>query len=393
MEEAYDALLENLLAHGSVLHATITTEVIEGDERQQPLTNDIWVDAERHAGREEFVLSPDYGAELPDDGAAVFDDRYVYYPDDPGEGLRQEVEVRCPGADNLLISVLLECASFSLHSIDEDATVSLEQGVEYEGTPAIALVFRGDFEDGPAFTSSVYLDAGTLLPIARITRTSSDDAEVETISRYGLEFVSRDSLDGDFLDPRSIGYGIEDASEQIDRIESEVPVYWLGEDIDLAGDDDLVLAGIETKLMYPPDEAPYAGGRSYGRHLYYETPTGVPGVYIFLWTPAEWERYLATPQGQFLSNELCAPSAPVSAVGTTGVLYDLVPHVAPIEVDNPTTDQERCEKQEHELWMIPYDRIAVLEFEDVVVDVRSDVVGYFDEPEPFAAVLAALRRP
>ena len=159
----------------------------------------------------------------------------------------------------------------------------------------------------------------------------------------------------------------------------------------IEGVEDLVLARVESQFELPPAEAPYAEGATYGRHLYYETPSGVPGIYVFLWTPAEWQQYLATPQGQLLSGGSCGPGVPLSVLGTEGVLYDLVPWNAPIAVDNPTTDQEQCEKQYHELWLIPYDRIAVFEFDGVVVDVRSDVGGYFDEATSFEAVLHALR--
>lgn len=393
VEEAYEALLGRLRGRQSVLHTMITTEFVQGDEHQQQLEKDLWLDAGRGAGRQEYVLSPDFGADIAEQGVTIFDDRYAFVPDDPDEALRQEADMLCPGSESLLVSVLLECVAFSLHALNADAAASLETGVEYEGTPGIALVFQGENETGStAFTSRVYLDAETLLPIARVTRASSAEGELEVVSRFEHEFVSRDSLAAGFLDPRSIGYGVEDASQQLDRIESEVPVYWLGEDVDLAGTEDLVLARLEIQLTFPPDEAPYPEGRVYGRHLYYETPSGVPGVYIFLWTPAEWQRYVATPQGQFLSDEACAPSEPISVAGTDGVLYDLVDRIPPIAVDNPMTDQERCEKKIYELWLIPYERIAVLEFEDVVVDMRSDVVGYFDERAPFEAVLAALHR-
>ena len=393
VDEAYEALIAGLQASGSVLHTTITWESVQDNETEVLLEIDIWIDAEREVGRREYVLSPDFAGEVDLQGVTIFDDRYAYVPDDPDEALRQEVDTLCIGTDSLLISVLLGCALFPLGRFFNAEAVSLETGAKYEGTAAIALVFHGEIQSGSrAFTSRVYLDASTMLPIARVTQVSSPDEENEAVARYTHEFVSRDSLAEDFLDPRSIGYGMKDAADQLELIASQVPVYWLGEDVELAGTHDLVLARVETQLTFPPDRAPYPEGAVYGRHLYYETPSGVSGVYIFLWTPEEWERYIATPQGSFLSNASCAETSPVNVSGTEGILYDLIAWRAPIAVENPVTDQERCEKQFHELWMIPYGRIAVIQLDDVVIDVRADVTGYFDERGPFEAVLAALHR-
>ena len=393
VEEAYEALLAELRARQSVLHTTIATELVQGDDRERVMDSEVWVDAEQDAGRLEFQLSPDYTADLPEEGVGIFDDRYSYYPDDPDVALRQDEPVLCPGSDSLFVTALLQCGQLFL-PFDADADASLETGVKYEGTPAIALLFQGvvgSIEEPTPFASRVYLDAETLLPIAHITRASTGEGETETVLRFEHEFVSRDSLAAGFLDPRSIGYGMPDAAKQLDIIKSEVPVYWLGEDVDLAGPEDLVLVQIETELTFPPDEAPYPEGFVYGRRLDYDTPSGSSGVSIFLWTPAEWERYVSTPQGQFLPDEFCAPSEPTSFAGEDAVIYELIDRVPAIAVDDPTTEQELCEKQLHELWLMPYDLIAVVELDDVVIDVRSGL-GHFGERAPFDEVLATLRR-
>ncbi|MCH7698205.1 MAG: hypothetical protein IH865_04640 [Chloroflexi bacterium] len=392
VDDAYQALAAGLQARRSVLHTTITTDLAQGNESEDIIEVDIWLDAGRGVGRQEYVLPPDFEGDLDLQGVTIFDGRYAYFPDDPDEALRQDIDTRCPESDSILISVLLGCALFPMGGFNALA-VSLETDAQYEGTSAIVLVFHGRSAPGSTtFETRVYLDASTMLPIARITLASSPDEEVEIVSRFEHEYVPRGSLAEDFFDPRSIGYGIRDASGQLDVIESQVSVYWLGEDVDLDGSNGLVLARVETQLTFPPDEGPYPEGQTYGLHLYYETPSGVPGVYVFLWTPADWARYTLTAQGKFLVGASCAQSEPITVSGTEGISYDLIAWRAPIAVNNPQTDQERCEQQYHELWMIPYGRIAVIEFEDVVVDVRSDVGGYIDEPEPFESVLAVLHR-
>ncbi len=395
VDEVYAALVESLKARRSVLHTTITWESVQDNETEVLLQIDIWMDAEREVGRREYVLSPDFTGEVDLQGVTIFDDRYAYVPDDPDEALREEIDTLCLGTESLLVSVLLACTLLPGGGFLEAESVSLETGAKYEGTAAIALVFRGELQSGRiAFTSQVYLDASTMLPIAQVTQLSSPDEESdgEGVARYEHEFVSRDSLAEGFLDPRSIGYGMEDAADQLDLIESQVPVYWLGEDVELAGTDDLVLTHVETQLTFPPDRAPYPQAAVYGRHLNYETPDGRLSIYVFLWTPEEWERYIATPQGSFLENASCAETTPVNVSGAEGILYDFIAWDAPLAVENPMTDQERCEKQFHELWMIPFRQIAVSQSDDVVVDVRSDVGGPFNMRGPFEAVLAALHR-
>lgn len=394
VDEAYAALFESLQASGSVLHSTITWKSVQDNETEVLLEIDIWMDAEREVGRREYILSPDFAGDVNLQGVTIFDDRYAYVPDDPDEALRRDVDTRCLGTDSLLISVLLACVLLPWGGFVDAEAVSLETGVKYEGSAAIALVFHGEIQSGStAFTLLVYLDASTMLPIAQVTRGSSPDEEIEGVVRYAHEFVSRDSLAEGFLDPRSIGYGVKDAADRLDLIESQVPVYWLGEDVELAGTHDLVLTQVQTQLTFPPDRVPYPQETVYGRHLYYETPSGVRSIYVFLWTPEEWERYIATPQGSFLANASCAETSSVNVSGTEGILYDLLTWTGgPLAAEIPIAEQARCRKQYDELWMIPYGRIAVIQFDAVVVDVRSDIGGYFEEHGPFEAVLAALHR-
>jgi len=359
--EAYEALIAGLQARRSVLHTTITWESVQDNETEESLQIDIWMDAERRVGRREYVLSLDFASEVDLQGVTIFDDRYAYVPDDPDKALRRDVDTLCLGTDSLLISVLLGCTLLPGGGFLDAEAVSLETGAKYEGTSAIALVFHGEIQSGSiAFTWRVYLDASTMLPIAGVTRPSSQEEENEAVARYEHEFVSRDNLAEGFLDPRSIGYGVKDAADQLDLIESQVPVYWLGEDAELAGTYDLVLTQVETQLTFPPGRVPYPQETVYGRHLYYETPFGVSGIYVFLWTPEEWERYIATPQGSFLVNASCAEKSPVSVSGTEGILYDLFAWSGPLVAEIPIADQARCRKQYDELWMIPFWRIVEL---------------------------------
>ena len=393
VDEAYEALAAGLQARRFVLHTTITPGFDQNKKIEGSFQIDIWIDAERETGRREYVLSPDFEGDFDLQGVTIFDDRYAYVPDDPDEALRQDVDTLCLGSDSLLISVLLGCTLLPGGGFIDAEAVSLETGAKYEGTAAIALVFHGEIQSGSiAFTWRVYLDASTMLPIAQVTRGSSPDEEIEGVVRYAHEFVSRDSLAEGFLDPRSIGYGVKDAADRLDLIESQVPVYWLGENAELAGTDDLVLTQVEPQLTFPPDRVPYPQETVYGRHLTYETPSGLSGIYVFLWTPEEWERYIATPQGSFLANASCAETTPVNVSGTEGILYDLIAWNVPPTAEIAIADQARCRKRYDELWMIPYGRIAVIQFDDVVVDVRSDVGGDFEERGPFETVLAALHR-
>ena len=160
----------------------------------------------------------------------------------------------------------------------------------------------------------------------------------------------------------------------------EVPIYWIGEDFEPSvGVDPLVLARVDL-------------GKSsrLTRHLTYETPYGVPGFYIYLWTPAEWQAQMAAPQGQLLADRTCVTRLDIQVGGMDVALYFLEVHY-PI-LTEPRTMSDECSLRTSTLDLSRYRMIAVIDFDDVIVDVRVGVSGHLRHFEDMEAYLLALKR-
>jgi hypothetical protein len=380
-DEAYQAILDALAANDGILHARVHT-TMENDGQTQPMyTTDLWADVRQSAVRLEFHKDPNFEADLADEAVSMVVGQYEYVTDDPGEALRYEARSFCPESDSPLLGTIL--CGFP-HATEGTASAGIEPDVDYQGRAATAIVFGyipGEATpEGTQAVSRIYLDKDTHLPMAHVTEASSADGQqVRIVSAYENEFVSADSLPADFLDPRSIGYGAEDAAASLDTIGQAVPVYWLGEEFDPGGGvEPLVLAQVDAGQDTIP-----------GRHLYYETPNGIPGAYVFLWTSAEWENFLSSfKAGRFLETSECVQRSQVSFRGGQADVYMMPLMNYPVS--------EPCEQAvvdlgpENEAWPA-FRWFAVVRVGDVVVDVRADVVGDHESPEAMLALLNGLR--
>jgi hypothetical protein len=251
----------------------------------------------------------------------------------------------------------------------------------YAGRRALALVFAQELGRDRTRVR-VYVDGETFLPLAREVVYLVDGRDVAGLRvTYEHEFLRAESLAPDFFDPRSIGYGMADPDALLDQVAREVPVYWLGEEFEPGGGfDPLVLVRIRTEVSG-------AFGERFGDFaglLQYETPSGIPAVNLFLWTPSGWDAFIQSEAGRFLLDPACADVRRAQTQlgeATVYVLPDLVPPIQP-EALGP------CRGRLSAPAFTDADFIAIVDLGDVVIDVRADPVGDYNS---VAAIEAALR--
>ena len=411
VEEAYARVAEAVRRPGFILYSEVEFSTIGPDGEKLPFyTYRVWTDGAQNAIRVEFKLSPERDSyDLAEEGAFIVRDGSMYQPDDPGEALRFDYEDFCPGTDSAVLSALLQCNTLTLGEPDAAREPRVEWPSRYDGRETLALAFLVEASAGlEARTFRIHLDSGTLLPLATIVEAEVDGESAALVFEYENEFIPADSVAPDFLDPRSIGYGAENADALLDEIAREVPVYWLGTELEIpaglcpsyAGDCSLVLARVD-----PRGESGAQG------ELWYETPQGVPGIFILLWRAEGWEGFMASASGELLTKPRCATRTEI-ALGdrraTVFVLPELLassatpeppvpytPSTPPVPYATPTPDPEDpCAHRV--LGTDPFltlsKVIAVIDYGDVVVDVRADITGYHRSLGAVEAVLGSLRR-
>lgn len=350
----------------------------------------VWTDGAQNAIRVEFKLSPERDSyDLAEEGAFIVRDGFMYQPDDPGEALRFDYEDFCPGTDSAVLSALLQCNTLTLGEPDAAREPRVEWPSRYDGRETLALAFLVEASAGlEARTFRIHLDSGTLLPLATIVEAEVDGESAALVFEYENEFIPADSVAGDLLDPRSIGYGAENADALLDEIAREVPVYWLGSEMPFPaslctsplGECSLVL----TRIAAAPSDG--ASGV-----LHYETPTGVGSVDILLWRPDGWQTYMGSARGQLLNDPICVTRREIEVSEENVPLY-IIPWPEPPLPTTPVTQRDVCDLRIVDVGLMQWSLIAVLDQGDVMVDVRFDVGGYFESLEAMEEILAVLRR-
>lgn len=225
-DRLYQALGDTLRRRGSVFHTVVEMDA-EGPDYPYTATMEIWVDAERNAARQEMRVEPGQDEEPHEEITMVVGDVSFH------RGGAQEVERReapkCYGARGAAVSTLL-----GLACVFEPSSGQVQTGMQYEGQAAIAVIARGashEGEQGFAYTSTMYFDEETFLPIAYLTEAKVGDSSTRTYGtamRFSNEFVPADSLPSDFFEPASIRYVYHDPAEPLDQLDPSLTIYWLG---------------------------------------------------------------------------------------------------------------------------------------------------------------------
>lgn len=382
LEEAYARIEEAITRPGFVLHSTIEAMGPDDAGEMTPYyTKEFWIDADLRTLREEFRLDPGRDSyDIAEEGLAIVAGDYIYLPDDPGEALRFEVEHFCPGSRDAILSRLLECGESQVSGpLPELLETRIEPGQEYEGRPAFAIVFEWETADDAATTFRLYVDRDSSLPIARVIEWRQQGAlRGEMVSVYDHEFVPADTLPPDLFDPRSIGYGAEDEDALLEEIARDVPVYWLGSEFEPGN-------GLEPLVL---DRILVDGELGMSGWLIYSTPRGVPGINVLLWRPADWEAFMQSEAGRFLTDPRCAERREIDVSGTQAVVYVLPELRYPLSAAFLAGP---CAGRIQYTPLTDTPLIAFVDLVDVVVDVRTDVVGSHDSLQALEAVVNGLR--
>lgn len=405
---------------GQVLHSRIEATVQAEGETAPYYSMELWVDASHETARSEYHLASEQDAyDRATEATAIVSGRYIYVPDDANEALRYELEeTSCPGVDAAWLSALLLCeANWTSTAPSPLGEPRVESG-DFRGHRAIVLAFEmsetvriTDPDQPPSplppptgptplatsvaateapgetqtitTTWRIYIDAGDYLPLAyTLTQEAGGDRAGVVEAVYENEFIPLDDEIEALLDPRSIGYGAENAEALLDEIEGHVSVYWLGDEFQADGLGELVLARILVGEQQGGVQQVYR----VGGELIYEAPDGYPEVRLLLWPRDDWDAFLSSREGEILSDESCTQTQDVQ----TGDLPSTVYILPLIEKPGPAQAPNESQCNFERLQVALLDRvIGVIEFEDVVVQVRQD--GYAESLSEMQLLLQHLR--
>ena len=197
--DAYERMLVGMTEEGSVLHTTLSSEVVDTNGVvTTSVEREFWVDVPNDRYREKLLFLVEVG--LPETSIQIYDGGDLYVLTD-SEALRAGVADRCAGSDSGLLFGYLRCITTGGITTAEQDPQAYE-GRTFDGVDVVALVFRGlsqaDSQAGPA-VSELHLDPETFLPIARIVQ-GPDSEERQFLHRYEHEFLPRKSLPSDFFE-------------------------------------------------------------------------------------------------------------------------------------------------------------------------------------------------
>jgi len=397
VEGIYDGALASASRPGSILHTTITyPEITLADGVMLSPKSEMWIDGESDSARR-HTIGISEGESTESDDLVV--GRHIYYispPINPGQQVsanRDNFEHRCPGSDSAVLGLIFVCSGDPIEG-ESRSPPSIEAG-EFEGRGAVVFKTTGSFSNGSErleFTTTLYLDPETLLPIAMVGEGLGHYLRPANVSRYDHEFLDRREVPSDFFDPRSLGYGVQNADQLLDSVAAKIPVYWLGEEIELgsactvrhAGSCTLVLTDIESD---PPDG-------SVGRLVYGEDTCCVS---IGLWRAGYLDDLPNTPEGRALESPRCATRYELQLENARAVVYVLVPVTYPLVTPPPndpcaaryTGPPVAAERKGPDI----YDgALGFIDYGDVVVEVNGPQPGVYVTRSAVEAVGKALKR-
>lgn len=385
-------------------------------------TAEAWLNAARGQGRIEFRKNPASTTELPDRVTGIFLDKVAYYKVTYGSAdgdKAEEVKLRtCPLSDAPSLVFAFTCEPFP-----EVAKGKADGKAEYEGRPAVALIYEERREsaagtpgrtNGSKVTTSFYLDRSTFLPLVWITESRDDAGSLlaKAVASYVNDFVPLESLPASFFDPASIGYVKKDPVDPVaplDDLNLGITVYWLGREFAPLGD-------LPPLMLWRAYGLTGHGGGP-GNRAMIEYRSAEPGtaVLLQLWQLQEWQGFLQTPLGRLWWDSPCVQTKEIRVGKGRATIFlgyepAITPPAAPVAIPsggerplaNTPQPREPLPKLEAPCLQGPFDRfLAHVYLGDTVVAVNAPFClacaarGYQPDPydtlEGIEAVVKALR--
>jgi hypothetical protein len=282
VEEVYARAGKSLRQLGGIYHATIEV-VHEAGVYSYAATIERWVDSARNVVRETTTYADGTTYVSVIAGGAT-------YTGQPGGAAGTAGAITAPtcfGAPEA-VSAVLGCPGPT-----EVSTTTLEQGT-HDGLPALVLVTTGEWSGSDStttFTSRLYLDAATLLPVAREMEGEVDYGTVAPLAQratYRHELVAPESLPAGLFDPASIGFVRPDPEAPLDDPRLGIAVYWLGARFDPGGGLPPLVLG--NAVPAEPDGPGYVLTLEYRLEA---EPFGPAVVMIRVWPGGDWQDYAA----------------------------------------------------------------------------------------------------
>jgi hypothetical protein len=287
--------VEARLAQSGKIYRAVIKRTLEGGGIRRTDVTQAWVDARRDLAREQTTERLTFGQHGQTyTFTTIYANGTTYIRGAgaaPGQPVVQTSPVfTCNGA-HIAASVILGCPNPV-----QKWTMSLQPG-QHSGRQVLVLLRNGtdsgdDF--GGTYTTRIYLDRGTLLPLADTLTGTMNSKPMHGSTSYVSRLVAASSLPASFFQPSSLGYRGRAGQIRQDMkiVPSGFTVLWLG--LDFAVGQGLPALSIQRAV---PGEG---GTDTFSIELYY-VPVGHPFdksfLYIEEWSSSAAQRHPRPPTG------------------------------------------------------------------------------------------------
>lgn len=230
--------VEARLAHSGKIYKALIRRRVQGGGIYRTDVTQVWVDARRELARTQTtgrLTDNQQGQTTSYTFSTVYANGTTYSRDHVAGPIQPEVQrdpvFTCNGA-HTAASVILGCP----HHLQK-WSFSLQPG-HYSGRQVLILIRKGtesDEDTDRTYTTRIYLDRGSLLPLADTTTGTINRKPMHGSTSYVSSLVPSSSLPASFFQPSSVGY--RGRADQIRQEMTPIPggftVLWLG--LDFAG--------------------------------------------------------------------------------------------------------------------------------------------------------------
>ncbi len=378
VEEVYAQFAGAITRPGHVYHAEVEISQDAGPFSYDA-TGEFWVDAERDLARQESQVTFGEGDTRRSQVIIAGGARYTSAQE--GQPASKHEASTCHGA-SAAVSSVIGCPGPL-----EESTKTVETG-RYEAREVIVIVTAGTSrgeDETHIFTSRLYLDSETLLPIAQQSEGTLDIGETYPTSglwRYRNDFLPADSLPQDFFDPASTGYVERDPEEPLRTGDPGITVYWLGRDY--PGSEDLPPLALSLAYLPPEQPEPY---RLILDYRLADEEFGPPALELQEWDAEEWDAFLAQSRGGNWWNGRCVDGKETTLPNGRATIFKSFQDLTGAALDGDVVCPDR-----------PYDRFrahvylgsTVIQVDPLGV-VRGEDKNPYDSLEGIEAVIRALQ--